>query len=86
MIPIGFEGSNRRFEKPGSMTDEQCQGIDAFMFPDPNGNGVIIRTAWQPNKEDIEAVMAGRPIVLDIYSPVMIPVSIFTYDEKGEIN
>ncbi len=39
-----------------------------------------------PSKEDIEAIAAGRGIVLDMHIQVMIPVAIFTLDENGEIN
>lgn len=84
---VYFEGCNRRFEKPSSMTDEECSAIDAFVFAVPESNGVVTRTYWMPSKEDIDAINAGRGIALDIMlSGGMPPVSLFTLDEEGNIN
>lgn len=87
MLPTHFPGCNRRFEKPGSMKDEECSALDAFVFKDESTDTVITRTYWMPSKEDIEAIVAGRGIVLDILlSGGMPPVSLWTLDENGNIN
>lgn len=85
MRPIHFEESNITFEKPASMTDEQCHPISAYQGKDKNGLPYI-NTVWMPNKEDIEAINAGRPIVLSITGSAMPPVALFTFNEKGETN
>jgi hypothetical protein len=41
---------------------------------------------WQPSKEDIEAIVAGRPVILQIHSNGLPPVALFTLDENGESN
>ena len=86
-MPVYFEGCNRRFVKPSSMTDEECTPLDAFVFAVPESDVVVTRTYWMPSKEDIDAINAGRGIALDIYiSGGMPPVSLFTLDDEGNIN
>lgn len=80
MRAIDFPESNITFGKPSDMTDEQCFSISAY-----KGDG-FINTVWLPNKEDIEAINAGRPIILSIVGNGMPPVSLFTCDEQGNIN
>lgn len=43
-------------------------------------------TAWQPNKEDIEAILRGEPIYIKTLSKSLPPMAVFTLDEKGEGN
>lgn len=80
MRAIDFPESNITFGKPSDMADEQCFSISAY-----KGDG-FINTVWLPNKEDIEAINAGRPIILQIVGNGMPPVSLFTCDEQGNIN
>lgn len=69
------------------MNDEECSGLDAFVFQDTATGQMITRTYWMPSKEDIEAVIAGRGIVLDILlAGGMPPVSLWTCDENGNVN
>jgi len=80
MRAIDFPESNITFGKPDNMTDEQCFSISAY-----KGDG-FINTVWMPNKEDIDAINAGRPIILSIIGSGMPPVSLFTCDEEGNVN
>jgi hypothetical protein len=82
MRPIEFEGYNATFTKPDSMTDDECMPIHAYLGNDQHGRP-FVNTVWQPNKEDIEAINAGRPIVLSVFSEGLPPVGLFTLDEKG---
>lgn len=84
-MPINFEGANVVFEKPQSMTDEQCCSLPAFKGVDIDGNN-FIATLWQPNKEDIEAINRGEPIVLKVMGTQLFPICLFTCDEKGNPN
>jgi hypothetical protein len=86
MRAIHFNEANKTYTKPPGMTDEECYEISAYEHRDENGKVVRINTVWQPNKEDIEAIMAGRPIVLQIMSSSLPPHALFTYDENGNIN
>jgi hypothetical protein len=43
-------------------------------------------TAWKPNKEDIEAINAGRPIYIKTIAQALPPMSVFTLNEKDEPN
>ena len=85
MIPTDFEGTNIILSKPSDMTDEQCLSVKAFHGLD-NDNFPFFLTAWIPNKEDLEAINAGRPIMLKVIGRQMVPVCIYTCDENGECN
>jgi len=85
MRAIHFPEANVIFGKPESLSDEECHEISAYKGVDEDGIPYTI-TVWQPNKEDIEAVMAGRPICLKMLGEAPAPVVLYTYDEKGEGN
>lgn len=85
MMPIDFPGSNLTLTKPENMTDEQCMAIKAFTGVDTDGFAFIL-TLWQPSKEDIEAINAGRPICVKTMGANFSPMAIFTTDEQGGVN
>ena len=85
MLAIDFEEANLTLEKPASMTDEECSSIRAYKGVD-EGNSPFILTIWQPSKEDIEAINAGRPICLKTLGHSFAPVALFTYDEDYKPN
>lgn len=85
MMPIDFKEANAIFGKPKNMSDDECLPVSAYVGQDQNGNPYT-NTVWMPNKEDIEAINAGRPIVLSIYGGGLPPVALFTCDENGNPN
>lgn len=85
MRAIDFPESNHTFDKPVSMDDSECLPLHVYVGKDESGRSYI-NSVWQPNKEDIEAIIAGRPVVLSICGASMPPVMLFTYDEEGNIN
>lgn len=85
MRAIHFKQANVELGKPQGMTDEECMPISAYKGVDENGTPYL-NTVWMPNKEDIDAILAGRPIILSIYGNSMPPVAMFTVNEKGETN
>jgi hypothetical protein len=92
MKPIQFEGA-REIGKPKNMTDEQCSSIWAHSYDFPltcsdskQYQARIWTEMWQPSKEDIEAIVAGRPIILQIHSEGLPPVSMLMLNEHGEPN
>lgn len=85
MITIDFEGRNVIFTDPITKdSSEQCP-CPAYCGIDSGGNK-FINTVWQPNYEDIQAIIAGRPIVLHILGDFQPACTLFTCNEKGEIN
>lgn len=89
MQPINFEGA-REIHKPQNMTDEQCKSLWAhshdYEFTGEDGKqyqGRVWTEVWQPSKEDIEAIVAGRPIILQIHSNGLPPVGLFTMAGNG---
>jgi hypothetical protein len=92
MHPIHFNGA-REIGKPESMTDEQCYSLWAlnhdYKYTGEDGKEYEARVwteVWQPSKEDIEAIVAGRPVILQIHSYGLPPVALLTLDEKGNSN
>lgn len=85
MRPVDFKGSNKTFVKPKSMTDEECLPLRALVGKDING-GDFIATAWQPNKEDIEAINRGEPIFVHVVGTGLPPMLLYTVNELGEAN
>lgn len=85
MRAIYFPESNMTFNKPTSMDDSECLPLSVYVGEDKDGNPYI-NSVWMPSKEDLEAINAGRPIVLTILGTGMPPVSLFTYDENGNSN
>lgn len=85
MRAIDFPESNHTFNKPISMDDSECLPLHVFVGRDKDGNP-FINSVWMPNKEDVEAIVAGRPIILTVLGMAQPPVQLFTCDEKGEIN
>lgn len=84
MLPVNFPEANIVYQKPDGWTDEQCSDLSAFKGVTAEGLP-FINTLWQPSKEDIENIRAGRPILLSIHCYTMIPVSLATFNEAGEI-
>lgn len=85
MRAIEFEGYNVILGKPDAMTDEQCLPLHAYRDIDTDGFPFIL-SVWQPSKEDIEAINAGRPVLLKICGQIMPPVALFTTNEIGQAN
>ena len=86
MRPIHFPEANKTYVKPEGMTDVECYSVSAYERKDDQGRVTSVSTVWMPNKEDIEAINAGRAIVLQVTGAGMPPVALFTFNEKGEIN
>lgn len=88
MKAIKFDGSNQVFFGEG------CHDLPAYIFDNPSHideQGTLIPeqrfviTCWKPSEKDIESILTGRPICLQIYGGQP-PVSIYICDEKGELN
>lgn len=86
MRPIDFPEANTFFEKPKSMTDEECLPVSAFVKKDEQGKVEYINVVYMPSKEDIEAILAGRPIVCSFMQSFLPPHALFTFDENGNTN
>jgi hypothetical protein len=92
MHPINFPGA-KYVGKPENVKDEHCFGMPAmpveYPYTGEDGKqyqGRMWVEMWQPSREDIEAINAGRPIILQIHSFALPPVAAFTLDENGNSN
>ena len=85
MMPIPFTGS-KPIAKPPNMTDDECSSLEIYQgLTEPEGWPFTL-SAWQPSKEDIDAINAGRPIFVRVLSHTVHPLCLFTTDGNGEVN
>jgi hypothetical protein len=82
MLSINFPEKNLVYQKPEGWTDEQCSDLNVWKgdvaIDDEGNKATTIISCWQPSKEDIEAILAGKPIWLFITSSDQPPVSLST--------
>lgn len=83
-MPIDFDEANKTYGKPKNMTDEECSSLrvlERFEY-----GRKVIYSVWQPSKEDIDAFNSGRPLILRMMIPVMVPIAMYTNDENIKPN
>ena len=85
MLPVDFEGTNLELGTPERWSEERTLPTRALKDIDTDGNTVYF-TAWKPSKEDIDAILAGRPVFLKIVYPHYPPTLLFTTDDNGDMN
>ncbi len=82
MLPISFPEANVIYQKPQGWTDEQCSDLHVWKgkvaIDDKGTTHATCISCWQPSKEDIEAVVAGKPVFLFISGNNQPPVSLST--------
>lgn len=60
MVPCNFDESNIVFDKPNTMSHDECESLSCFKGTDSEGNEVII-SCWKITKEELEEILAtGR--------------------------
>jgi len=97
MQPINFEGA-KIIKSNG---EENCMHIYAQpvvykapvqyieadgSFNEEERDFVFWREMWMPSKKDIENIMVGSPIVLELHCAQLTPVGCYTFDENGTIS
>lgn len=83
-MPIDFMESNTTLN-PAKGDEDKVIPIRAYQGPDAIGNPTTV-TVWQPSKEDIEAIKAGRQVVVSIAGYAFPPMMLYTVDESGAPN
>lgn len=87
MLPTDFPGSNLEVDKPDNATDEQMMsGVPAWRGTEKSTGFLCYLFAWQPSREDIEAINAGHPIMVKMYADPAVPHTVFTMGKDGEVN
>src|SRR5207249_180804 len=67
MTPVTFPESNCYFGPPPELTDSQVGVIQAYQGPVTKGSvdgAHMTIVAWQPNPDELEAILRGTPIFL----------------------
>lgn len=101
MHNVQFEGAFE-IRKPENMTDEECSSVWAKFGVSPEqvanirsfwvdaGNDqagyAYYVTQWQPSKEDLEALLAGRGLWLKTLGHKFQPVALLTVDADDNAN
>lgn len=84
MDPVNYEGTNKVWNKPNDMTDDQCmplhvkQGltyVEGEPFP-------ISQSAWKPTAEDLQRLNDGGVIYLGIFGIGHPVVSVSTVEHE----
>lgn len=86
MLPADFQERNKIYTKPKEWTDEECSDLYVYEGVENETGRPFCASLWMPSKEDIEAVLAGRGIVIKLSIPVQCPIAVWTVDENGEVN
>lgn len=85
MMPLDFKGVNYRSIVPDGFKHD-CIPMPGMRGVDKDGNPYVMMQ-FMPNKEDIEAILAGRPVCVNLYShEVKHPISVYTFDENLKVN
>lgn len=85
MMPQDFAEANYK-QAVHERFKNDCIPVMGMRNIDKEGNPYILMK-FQPNKEDIEAILAGRPICVNFYShELKHPITVYTYDEENKIN
>lgn len=82
---VDFVGSNITLVKPEGWTDEECQSVHALKETDLNGHPFYM-VAVVPNKEDLDALNAGRPLYIKVTAQHFAPMFVFTMNEEDKPN
>lgn len=86
MLPVDFVERNKIYTKPQGWKDEECGDLYVYEGTESETGRQFVVSVWKPNKEDIEAILAGRGIVVKLCIPFQCPIALWTLDENGEIN
>jgi len=96
MQPVNFEGAT----VIKSNGEENCMHIYAQPVEYPiqweevaddgsietkHGKGILYREYWMPSAKDIDNMVAGRGIVLELHCVRLTPVAMYTIDENGNV-
>jgi hypothetical protein len=73
MLPTTFKEQNFTFNKPSSMTDEECGDLDVWKGKDSIGYPVII-SCWKLSLEDLNRINETGCVWLSITGNGMPPV------------
>lgn len=76
MQPVDFPEKNFTFNKPSSMTDDQCGSLPVHRTKDIDGFPVII-SKWKLSPEELAEVARHGHVYLNIYGQGMPPVSVY---------
>lgn len=77
MKPVNFKESNFTFNKPASMTDEECSPLPVFRGQLSNGAPVVI-SCWEFDEEELKQILLSpnRKVWLYVFGTGTPPVAL----------
>lgn len=87
MLPVNFPGAYIAVDKAPNASDEHSiSGVPAWCGTDTETGFFCYLFAWQPNREDLEAIKAGKPVMVKIFASPCPQHTMFTLDDNGTPN
>lgn len=85
MQPVEFPGSVLIKPLDGIFKKDEYMIVWAQAGKDRYGNDCLV-TAWQPSKEDLDALNRGEPVYINITGKELPAINVFTLNEDGYSN
>lgn len=82
MTPVTFPQVNARFGPPVDMAESQVRTIMAYRGFAKEGScdgAPLYVTAWLPDQNDIQAILAGKPVFVTIMADGLPPHMLTTH-------
>lgn len=87
MLPVNFPGANITLSNPNEVNDPNVlDNIPALYMRDTYTGMPCFIMAWQPSKEDIDAINSGQPIWVKILAAMMPQYGLLTMGPDGQPN
>jgi len=61
MIAASFEEANKVFDKPTTMSHDECESLSVLQSIDQNGNPVIV-SCWKPTQEELDEITKTKRV------------------------
>lgn len=89
MRPVEFTEQTTIFGPPENWdesVDGKCMNLPVGIFPCEHRKGMVYAISmWLPSPKDIEEILKGKPIAVQIYGGQP-PISLYTIDDEGTPN
>jgi hypothetical protein len=70
---IQHPSNNTIFGAPKGVPAEECSALPVTKGYDGNGRPTI-RSYWRPDAQELAAINAGKPIILELWGTTLVPI------------
>lgn len=86
MSPVEIDGANMTLAAPRGSNDEDFFGRVRARGGRDLDEQPFIEVAWMPNYEDLQAMNAGKPLIVRIADERFPPLAMYTTGDDGKPN